>query len=251
MALMFAVLFGTAMFAVTGAFITRKFFGYKVLEKNNDVAGFIYGVLGVMYSVFLAFVIIDEWEIRRDAESNIQQEVNSLASVYRGLNLLENPQVTRIQSTIEEYFRVVANNEWPLMAEGKASVAAERQSIDIIQSIYHIEPRSRFEELWLVRIISDLDAFESARLSRIMSAKYTLNVFFWAVLVSGAILTIGFAWLFGTPNFLAQSIMMAFLGAVMAMLICIALSLDHPFKGIIPLDYDEFLNQSELIKGDG
>jgi hypothetical protein len=34
----------------------------EVRQKHNDVAGFIYAVLGVVYAVLLALVVIAVWE---------------------------------------------------------------------------------------------------------------------------------------------------------------------------------------------
>ena len=49
--------------------IVRKVYGHSLMAKHNDVAGFIYAVIGVIYAVLLAFVVIVEWEMFRDAAS--------------------------------------------------------------------------------------------------------------------------------------------------------------------------------------
>ena len=39
----------------------RRVVGVEVLERHNEVAGFIYAVLGVVYAVLLGFAAITVW----------------------------------------------------------------------------------------------------------------------------------------------------------------------------------------------
>jgi hypothetical protein len=49
---------------------------------HNDVAGFIIAVVGVLYAVLLAFVMIVSWESFSQAESTVGQEASALRSIY-------------------------------------------------------------------------------------------------------------------------------------------------------------------------
>jgi hypothetical protein len=42
-------------------------------KEFNDVAGFIYAVVGVVYAVLLALVVIAAWENREEANHNIER----------------------------------------------------------------------------------------------------------------------------------------------------------------------------------
>ncbi len=55
----------TVLFAVAGTLLVRRLAGTEVLKLNNEVAGFIYAVIGVVYAVLLGFTAIIVWgEIR-------------------------------------------------------------------------------------------------------------------------------------------------------------------------------------------
>ena len=41
--------------AATGALFVRRWIPVEILERHNDVAGFIYAVIGVVYAVLLGF----------------------------------------------------------------------------------------------------------------------------------------------------------------------------------------------------
>jgi hypothetical protein len=51
--------------------------------EHNDVAGFIIAVVGVIYAVLLAFVVIVSWEKFVSAEAVVGEEASALRSIYR------------------------------------------------------------------------------------------------------------------------------------------------------------------------
>jgi hypothetical protein len=66
-------------------------------QRHNDVAGFIYAALGVIYAVLLALVVISVWEEYQAASETVEQEANAVAEVFwLGYQLLE-PEGTRLE----------------------------------------------------------------------------------------------------------------------------------------------------------
>ena len=51
-------------------------------REHNDVAGFIYAVVGVVYVVLLALVVIAAWEEHEAAKATVGAEANELAEVF-------------------------------------------------------------------------------------------------------------------------------------------------------------------------
>ena len=50
------------LLAVGGLLLVQRLVPPRLRREHNDVAGFIYAVLGVAYAVLLAFVVIVTWE---------------------------------------------------------------------------------------------------------------------------------------------------------------------------------------------
>jgi hypothetical protein len=67
--------------AVGGLLVVRRFLPAMILRGHNDVAGFIYAVLGVIYAVLLPFVLVVVWEEFREAEHGAMQEAQTLAAL--------------------------------------------------------------------------------------------------------------------------------------------------------------------------
>ena len=56
-----AIVGGITVLATAGALLVRRWVPVEVLERHNEVAGFIYSVIGVMYAVLLGFTAIIVW----------------------------------------------------------------------------------------------------------------------------------------------------------------------------------------------
>src|SRR3712207_8149226 len=56
------VVCGASVGAVVGLVLVQRLVPATIREEHNDVAGFIYAALGVIYAVLLALVVIAVWE---------------------------------------------------------------------------------------------------------------------------------------------------------------------------------------------
>ncbi|MBI2322651.1 MAG: hypothetical protein HYU88_11345 [Chloroflexi bacterium] len=52
---------GTIVLAVVGLLAVRRLVPVPTLRSHNDVAGFIFATLGVIYAVLLALVVVALW----------------------------------------------------------------------------------------------------------------------------------------------------------------------------------------------
>src|SRR5215510_14818763 len=65
--------------AMLGPILVRRYVTLEKLAENNEVAGFKFAVVGVLYAVLLAFAIIVVWERFSNAESNVATEAGATA----------------------------------------------------------------------------------------------------------------------------------------------------------------------------
>jgi hypothetical protein len=69
------ILIGSAtLLAMAGPIAIRRRVGLDRLAVNNEVAGFKFATVGVLYAVLLAFVVIVVWERFNEAETDAAQE---------------------------------------------------------------------------------------------------------------------------------------------------------------------------------
>ena len=68
--------------AVVGLEAVGRAVPANLRREHNDVAGFIYAVVGVVYAVLLALVVIAAWEEHEVAKATVGAEANELAEVF-------------------------------------------------------------------------------------------------------------------------------------------------------------------------
>src|SRR5215475_14898879 len=59
----------TTLLAMAGPLIVRRYVAVNQLRTNNEVAGFKFATVGVLYAVLLAFAVVVVWEKFNQAES--------------------------------------------------------------------------------------------------------------------------------------------------------------------------------------
>jgi len=96
---------GTAL-SLLGPVVVRHYVTLERLTANNEIAGFKYAVVGVLYAVVLAFAIIVVWQKFGDAEVNVAQEAGAATTIYRlSQGVGENPGAD-IRSATTNYLRL-------------------------------------------------------------------------------------------------------------------------------------------------
>src|ERR1700710_1459818 len=96
----------TTLIVMIGPVAVRKRVSLDRLRTNNEVAGFKFATVGVLYAVLLAFAIIVVWEKFSDAESNVSQEASAAATIYRLANGIESGPGGTLHESLTHYLKV-------------------------------------------------------------------------------------------------------------------------------------------------
>jgi hypothetical protein len=235
-------------FSVLIMMLVRKKVHHKIMEKHNDVAGFIYAVIGVIYAVLLAFVVVAVWEIYRDAQAKVEVEVKHMADLFRDVATLSPEMHKKVQEEIVNYAKIVTDHEWELMADGGHSEEALASVHRIFKYYKEFSPQTEYEKIWYAEQVSELNDFSDARDMRIISSKASVPSFMWTVLILGAVITIGFSFLFGTENSKAQALMISALSGIIMLVLLLIVAMNHPFRGSVSVSPEPFIEQMEHFK---
>src|SRR5262245_29190937 len=102
------------LLAVAGALLVRRWVTVEVLERHNDVAGFIYAVIGVLYAVLLGFTAIIVWERFDEAQTNVEKEANELGDLFRNAQAFADAKFREeLATNVRSYGSIVVENGWP------------------------------------------------------------------------------------------------------------------------------------------
>jgi DMSO reductase anchor subunit len=73
----------STLLAMSGPALIGRRIHLDKLRVNNEVAGFKFATVGVLYAVLLAFAVIVVWEKFADAERTVAKEAGAVATLYR------------------------------------------------------------------------------------------------------------------------------------------------------------------------
>lgn len=235
-----AVVVVCVLLSLAGMLLVRRSIAVSTLEEHSEVAGFVYAVLGVIYAVLMAFVVIVVWEQFNRAEAVVGQEANAIVDLSRLAENLPEPERSQILGTLLAYARAVVEEEWDLLADSKASPRAAEQIDALWQTYRRIEPRTNRESTAYQQSLEELDDLGDARSLRLLLARPGLPALMWATLIVGALITVTFSFLFGVKRARAQFAIVAPLTTTVVLVLLLIGALDHPFGGLIRVDPGAF-----------
>jgi ABC-type multidrug transport system fused ATPase/permease subunit len=223
--------FVPVLVAVVGLVLVQRLVPPDLREEHNNVAGFIYAVLGVAYAVLLAFVVIAVWQDYKTAQTNVESEANELAGVYFLASRLPEPERTQVQDLARTYARVVVEEEWPMMEQGETSPRADSLVRQLRSKLLEFDPRTRGEQVLYERGLTQLHDALDARRSRLLEVREGIPNLLWVVLVVGGVITVSFTYLFGLKSNVAHGLMVGALTLVICGILFTIAEFNNPFSG--------------------
>jgi protein-S-isoprenylcysteine O-methyltransferase Ste14 len=226
--------------AVVGLLFVQRLVPPEHRETHNDVAGFIYAVLGVAYAVLLAFVAIAVWQDYNTAQTNVESEAHELAGVYFVASQLPERDRSRIQDLVRMYARVVVVEEWPMMEHGQTNPRADSLLRQLRLKLLQFDPHTKGEQVLYERGLTQLHDAIDARRSRLLEVREGIPNLLWVVLVLGGVITVSFTYLFGLKSNLAHALMVAALTLLICAILFTIGEFDYPFSGVVEIRPEAF-----------
>ena len=230
----------TPALAGCGALVVRRAIGAEILARHNDVAGFIYGVIGVVYAVLLGFTAIIVWEQFRKAQEGVEMEANAVIDLYRNAQVFPSDVRGEVEAGLRDYTRLVVEEEWPAMAVGQASPRAWGAYNRLWQTYHAFVPENDHQSTWYGQSVERLNLLGDQRRDRLLALRAGVPTVIWAVLLGAGVVTISFSFLFGTRNAGAQGLMTGALAFTIGIVLLSILALEQPFAGITRIRPDAF-----------
>ncbi len=202
----------------------------RALRGENDVAGFVYAAVGVVYGILLAFVVFAVWERYSAVDQAVTAEAADLITVFRDSQFLKPAQMIQAQRGLRAYALEVQEVEW-----SEHGLLLPHHTADPLNRIWKPFLANPPTSAWQVALrqnsISDIYELERQRHLRHLSTEATLPDVFWPVLILGAICTIGFSYFFLIEDFRVQAAMTGVLAALIGSVLFLIVSLNDPFTG--------------------
>ncbi len=228
--------------AMAGLIIIRKFYPHYKCKLHNDIAGFIFATLGVIYAVLLAFTVIITWQDFDKAQDVTINEANYIASLHRDATPFPAAFRAELKSELTKYVRAIVDEEWQMMAKGQRSEAVQQIQEKIWQLYGSLQPKNEPQKIFLMESVQKMNQASEMRRQRLVYASEGIHPLLYFVLIAGSFITIAFTMLFGTENIIPHLIMTSLLAAMIAITLFTVIAMDYPFTGNISIRPDVFTN---------
>ena len=224
--------------SMVGPIVVRRYVTLEKLTAHNEIAGFKFATVGVLYAVLLAFAIIVVWEKFSAAETTVVQEAGAAVTVYRLSPGLGDKAGADLRDAVTHYLKVAIADDWPAM--GQEEIGGSRSARQALNNIYTtlltFVTADHGGNPVVTEILYQLDQMTQARRARLVAAGGTVPDVLWLVLFGGAVVTIVFTFFFGTQNLRAQTMMTGLLALLIFSELLIIVTIDRPFTGPVKVN---------------
>jgi hypothetical protein len=227
--------------AMCAQLLIRRWVGVAKLAKNNEIAGFKFATVGVIYAVLLAFTVIVVWEKFSDAETAVAEEAGATAALFHYAEGKE-PEALAVRTALAAYLKAAIESDWPAMAREGESHATEHALDSLYGAAIALNRSGTRGMADMAEVFRQLDNVTAARRIRLHLATGLVPSVIWIALFMGALLTVGFTLFFGSENRVAQVSMTGVLSVLVTMGLVVIISIDHPFTGPVYIHPDPLIS---------
>ncbi|HEY6734636.1 MAG TPA: DUF4239 domain-containing protein [Roseiarcus sp.] len=223
--------------AMIAQLLIRRWVGIETLAKNNEIAGFKFATVGVIYAVLLAFSVIVVWEKFNEAQTTVAEEAGATPALFRYAEGKE-PEAIAVRAALVNYLKTAIDEEWPAMSlesEAHGVTQALNQLYSAALALNRSGTRNTAD---MTEVFRQIDNVTAARRIRLHLATGLVPDVIWIALFMGALLTVGFTLFFGSENLLAQVSMTGVLSLLVTLGLVVIISVDHPFTGPVYIHPD-------------
>jgi Protein of unknown function (DUF4239) len=211
----------------------------EVLRRHNDVAGYLFSAVGVLYAVVLGFVVVVVWQKYDSTVSNVEAEVSATGDLYHAVAAFPVALRTQVRSDLRAYVQNVINIEWPAMEAGRDLPLSGATLLE--DAAYRIDTfaSTSFQQLAAQQAaMSDMQRLFDARRQRLIQTVPAVPSVLWFALVVGALAMVAFCYIFGVENRPAQLVMTAILVGLIGILFVVIGEFSGPFSGSVSISSD-------------
>ena len=188
-------------------------------------------VIGTMFAVMLAFVILLALQSYQRAREGASVEAIAVSELHSVASVFEPPTSDRLHGGLVCYTRAVIEDEWPAMREGRSSELVQSWIDKLQREFANTDPRGARQETAYAQWFDEQAQRRDGRRERLAEAAPFVPVPLWFVLGIGASLTIAYmvAQADRREGLVIQSIPIGFVTALVTAGLLVIFFLDHPY----------------------
>ncbi len=222
-----------AAFAVS--LLVRTLFNTPHLDLDIGLTSAVYGALGTIYAVLIAFVVSGVWQTFSAAGAAVSAEANALADVMFIVSQLPEESRAKIRHLVKAYVQSVIDRWDSLKRATMDATPVEEITLDtssaLLQSILEVQPGNNREQVLYEQALRLTAIWLDARRDRLRSAKGNTAKALWGLLIAGAFVLFAFHGMFVTHVWGVWAGLLLGFSLIVGLSFYLIFSLDSPFTG--------------------
>lgn len=214
------------------------------LSEHHEVPGFLMGVVGVLYSVVLGFLVGTVWTSFASAQQTTDLEAGYIADAFNFAGQIQPPQSRELQRIIARYALTVRDQNWSEAPRTRQDPSATllNQGVTIAFTPPALKNAGSAQILASNTIrsalIETLRQLGDTRRLRYVQSQTWLPPGLIEALLLGAAFVIAFTFLFGVRSYPKQMFMTALLAGSIGLFFGLVIELSTPYSGSIHVSRD-------------
>ena len=219
----------------------RRHRSVEHMRREHDVVGATFTVIGALYGVLLAFLVMAVAQQYGATLMYCEQEGNALANLHRDSYGLPPAVQVPVRQALIDYARAVVRDEWPQLKFRRDSERAHEAMDRIWLQFRGVNPGTEAEKIWFQSCVDRVNELAGLRRLRILASQDTLSWVMWVLLIAGGVITIGYMNFFAVEKVRSHLILTISLAGLIVLILFIVYLFDNPFWGDPHIEPTSFL----------
>lgn len=214
------------------------------LSEHHEVPGFLMGVVGVLYSVVLGFLVGTVWTSFASAQQTADLEAGYVGDAFNYAAQLPPPQRMPLQRILARYALTVRNENWAIGRRTKTDTSA-KLLFDAVPVAIEVPALTNASSAQILEknairsaLLETLRQLGDTRRLRLVQSETWLPPGLIEALLLGAMGVIVFTFLFGVRSYAKQMVMTALLAGSIGLFFGLIVELSTPYSGAIHVSRD-------------
>ena len=222
----------------------RTFFVPKN-HTHNDFLDPSQQLLGLIYGVLLAFIVVFSWQSYTTLSDNLEKEAIGLFDLWRDAEVFEPETRKLFREAIVNYLQSIHDKEWPLMAKGEQPSINPTYS-QLWHTIEKFEAKTSIQTAFLSNLINELNNVNSCRRQRILAITSSTPTILWTFLIGGCFCIITLTGIYNV-KFRLYMLLASLQAITMTFAFYLIANFNHPFEGLLAITDEGYMNVLQTI----
>ncbi len=219
---------------LTADFIFRRRLQERTRTEAGRTAAIMLGVLANIYAVLIAFVIVQGWSNLQQAQSYVDSQATALSEIRENSKVLGVHDAKPIDAAANVYAFSVIHHDFPAMENhGRRSPQTTLALQNLFASVRGVTPRGSAQTAFYNGTVQRLDTVVVARQAAVTASDGSLPAPLYLLLGLGGVVVVGLVCVLDSKHRRSHVIIVCSIAVVIAFMLAIVVSFDHPFTGNI------------------